>query len=72
MLSPLRRDTRFTGTATLLKSSSTSPDYRPDKLHLFETCVATVPAIRIDNREIVEARWVTPAEALSLNLAPPS
>jgi 8-oxo-dGTP diphosphatase len=48
-----------------------SPDYRQDKLHLFETRVATVSAIRIDNREIVEARWVTPAEALSLPLAPP-
>ena len=48
-----------------------SPDNRQDKLHLFETHVATVSAIRIDNREVVEARWVTPAEALSLNLAHP-
>jgi 8-oxo-dGTP diphosphatase len=48
-----------------------SPDHRQDKLHLFETHVASPSALRIDNREVVEARWVTPAEALSLTIAPP-
>jgi 8-oxo-dGTP pyrophosphatase MutT (NUDIX family) len=46
-------------------------DHRRDRLHLFETHATAVPAIRIDNREVVEARWVGPSEAQSLNLAPP-
>src|SRR4051794_4390142 len=44
---------------------------RHDKVYLFECRLAKVPAIQIDNREIVEARSVTLAEAQALNVALP-
>ncbi len=44
---------------------------RHDKVYLFEGYLAERPAIRIDNREIVEARSVTLAEAQGLNVALP-
>ena len=44
------------------------PDYRRDRLHLFETHLATLLPLQLDNREVVEARWVTREEALSLHV----
>ena len=44
---------------------------RHDKVHLFEAKLVELPSIQIDNREIVEARLVTLAEARSLNVALP-
>ena len=43
---------------------------RHDKVHLFETRLSHRPAIRIDNREIIDAQFVTLAEACSFDLAP--
>jgi hypothetical protein len=39
-------------------------------VQIFEVELSTSPKIKIDNREIVEARFVTIEEALSLDLAP--
>ncbi len=47
------------------------PDFRRDRLHLFEVHLRTPPAIRIDNREIVEARFVPRADAPSFAMAGP-
>ena len=44
---------------------------RHDKVYLFESQLAEMPLIQIDNREIVEARSVTLAEAQALNVALP-
>jgi len=43
---------------------------RRDMLQIFEVELSILPKIKIDNREIIEARFVTPQEALSLPLAP--
>jgi 8-oxo-dGTP pyrophosphatase MutT (NUDIX family) len=43
---------------------------RPDSVHVFEAILPTQPAIAIDNREIVAAEFVTPAEALGRALTP--
>jgi 8-oxo-dGTP pyrophosphatase MutT (NUDIX family) len=43
---------------------------RRDMVQIFEVELSTWPKIKIDNREIVEARFVTLEEALSLDLAP--
>jgi 8-oxo-dGTP diphosphatase len=44
---------------------------RHDKVYLFESQLAEMPLIQIDNREIVEARSVTLAEAQALHVALP-
>ena len=44
---------------------------RHDRVYLFECRLAVMPSIRIDNREIVEARAVTLAEAQALDIALP-
>ena len=38
-------------------------EYRLDTVHVFETTLSTKPVLRLDNREIVEARWVSEEEA---------
>jgi 8-oxo-dGTP diphosphatase len=43
---------------------------RRDKVQIFEAELSDAPKIKIDNREIVEARFFTLAEAQSVNLAP--
>jgi 8-oxo-dGTP pyrophosphatase MutT (NUDIX family) len=43
-------------------------DNRHDKVQIFEVEVSDAPKIRIDNREIIEARFFTLAEARSLKL----
>ena len=45
-------------------------EYRPDTVRVFETTLVARPALLLDNREIVEARWVTREEAQSLALLP--
>ena len=44
--------------------------YRLDTVHVFETSLSAKPAISLDNREIVDARWVTEEEARRLILVP--
>jgi 8-oxo-dGTP pyrophosphatase MutT (NUDIX family) len=48
-----------------------SPDHRRDQVHLFEVQLERWPDIRIDNREIVEARFVTLADAPSFAVSKP-
>ena len=43
---------------------------RRDMVQIFEVELPASPKLEIDNREIVEARFVTLEEALSLHLAP--
>lgn len=42
-----------------------------DHVTIFELEVASRPSVRVDNREVVEARFFTPARALELDLFPP-
>lgn len=42
-----------------------------DHVEIFSLEVSKRPEIRVDNREVVEASWVTPERALQLNLFPP-
>jgi 8-oxo-dGTP pyrophosphatase MutT (NUDIX family) len=46
-------------------------DNRHDKVHFFELRLAQLPALRIDHREIVEARLVSPGELGSMKLTGP-
>jgi 8-oxo-dGTP pyrophosphatase MutT (NUDIX family) len=46
-------------------------DNRHNKVQVFEVEVSDAPKIRIDNREIIEARFFTSAEARSLKLPKP-
>ena len=46
-------------------------DNRHDKVQIFELEVSDAPKIRIDNREIIEARFFTLAEAQLLRLPKP-
>lgn len=43
---------------------------RRDRVHFFDIHMACQPAIYLDNREIVEARWCPAEEALSLDIVP--
>ena len=43
---------------------------RHDRVHLFEVQLTERPALTLDNRELVEARFVTLAQAQTLDLAP--
>ncbi len=43
-----------------------------DRVEVFELGLARRPAFRIDNREVVEARFFPPARALELELFPPA
>jgi 8-oxo-dGTP diphosphatase len=43
---------------------------RHQTIHLFEARLSAAPAVQTDNREIVEARFVTAAEARMLPLVP--
>lgn len=42
-----------------------------DRVEIFQLRVARRPVFRIDNREVVEARFLSPARALELDLFPP-
>jgi 8-oxo-dGTP diphosphatase len=44
--------------------------HRHDRVHLFEAQLSEPPTITLDNREIVDARFVTFAEAQTLYLGP--
>ncbi len=54
----------------LVEVSEHDWENRHDTVHLFETQLSAPPSLQIDNREIVEARFVTPAEARTLQVAP--
>jgi 8-oxo-dGTP pyrophosphatase MutT (NUDIX family) len=45
-------------------------NYRHDRVHLFEAQLSERPAIKLDNREIVSAQFVTLAEAQAFDLGP--
>ena len=47
-------------------------EHRCEKTDLFEATLATAPAPRIDNREVVDVMMLTPAEALNHLLYPPA
>jgi 8-oxo-dGTP pyrophosphatase MutT (NUDIX family) len=44
--------------------------FRRDRVRIFVWATSRAPEIAIDNREVVEARWFTPEEALRLPLIP--
>jgi 8-oxo-dGTP pyrophosphatase MutT (NUDIX family) len=46
-------------------------EYKLDHVMVFNLELAVRPQIQIDHREVVEATWFTPAEALKLDLFPP-
>lgn len=46
-------------------------EFRRDHVTMFDVEVNDSVTVTIDHREVVEARFVTPEEALSLNLFPP-
>ena len=46
-------------------------DGRRDRVHLFELRLAQLPALRLDNREIIAARLAGPAELAALPLTGP-
>jgi 8-oxo-dGTP diphosphatase len=43
---------------------------RHDKVHIYEVQLSVEPKLNIDNREVVEARFVTPSQVKSFNVAP--
>jgi 8-oxo-dGTP diphosphatase len=45
-------------------------EYHLDTVHIFETTLSVQPVLRLDNREIVDARWVTEEEVRWLPLIP--
>lgn len=46
-------------------------DGRRDRVHFFELRLDRLPRLQLDNREIIEARLVSPSEAASLALTGP-
>jgi 8-oxo-dGTP diphosphatase len=46
-------------------------DLRRDKVHFFELHLEEMPPIKIDNREIIEARLVSPQDAAKMALTGP-
>jgi 8-oxo-dGTP pyrophosphatase MutT (NUDIX family) len=44
--------------------------FRRDRVRMFACEMAESPEVAIDHREVVEAAWFTPAEALNLQLIP--
>lgn len=42
-----------------------------ERVQIFELDVAETPALEVDRREVIAARFFTPAEALAQNLFPP-
>lgn len=46
-------------------------EYKRDHVKIFELSLDERPAVRVDNREVVAALWMTPSQALELNVFPP-
>jgi len=46
-------------------------EYKRDHVHVFELHLAQRPHITVDQREVIEATWFTPDQALELDLFPP-
>jgi len=45
-------------------------EYGIDTVHVFEATLSSKPVLRLDNREIIDARWVTDDEAQWLSSVP--
>jgi 8-oxo-dGTP diphosphatase len=46
-------------------------DGRPDRVHFFELRLVEPPALQLDNREVIAARWASPGELNSMKLTGP-
>jgi len=46
-------------------------EYKQDHVHVFELQLSERPQISVDQREVIEATWFTPQQALALDLFPP-
>lgn len=46
-------------------------DGRPETVHFYNVTLAAMPALRLDDREVIEARFVRPAELPDLRLTGP-
>jgi ADP-ribose pyrophosphatase YjhB (NUDIX family) len=46
-------------------------EYKRDHVKIFELALDERPVVHVDHREVVEAVWVAPQEALRLNVFPP-
>jgi 8-oxo-dGTP pyrophosphatase MutT (NUDIX family) len=46
-------------------------EYKRDHVKIFELTLDERPVVHVDHREVVEALWVAPQEALRLNVFPP-
>lgn len=46
-------------------------DGRPDRVHFFQLRLDRLPGLRLDNREIVQARLMPPGELLGLSVTGP-
>ncbi len=74
-LRELREEVSISITPEQLKFSSRtveSRQHREEHTEIFEVEMAIEPHVRIDNREIIEAAFLSPAQALKLNLLPPA
>ena len=46
-------------------------EYKRDHVKIFELSLDERPVVHVDHREVVEALWVSPQDALALNVFPP-
>jgi len=46
-------------------------EYKRDHVKIFELTLDERPVVHVDHREVVEALWVSPQDALELNVFPP-
>ena len=65
----LAEETGLTATALLpVGVACTNWDGRRDRIHFFELRLVTRPKLRLDNREVIEARLVSPLELQNMAL----
>jgi 8-oxo-dGTP pyrophosphatase MutT (NUDIX family) len=46
-------------------------EYKQDHVHIFELTLRERPTIRVDHREVIDATWFRPEQAVALNVFPP-
>lgn len=46
-------------------------EYKRDHVKIFELTLDERPVVHVDHREVIEAVWVSPNEALQMNVFPP-
>jgi 8-oxo-dGTP pyrophosphatase MutT (NUDIX family) len=46
-------------------------EYKRDHVKIYELSLDERPVVHVDHREVVEALWVSPEDALTLNVFPP-